>query len=215
MSTIELNMSTDLDAEAISRTLFGQTRRAVLGLLYGQIQEALYLRQIARRVGTGHGAVQRELNHLADAGIILRKRLGKEVYYQANPRCPVFAELKSLILKTVGLADLLRRALGPLSEKMNAAFIYGSFARGRERADSDVDLMIIGQVSFAQVSKALDAVQERLGREVNPTVYSVAEFKTKLASGHPFLNAVIAAEKIFLIGDEDELAGLAGKRLAG
>lgn len=201
-------MSTNLN-NPISSALFGPTRRAVLALLYGQTQESFYLRQIARWVGTGQGAVQRELKGLAGAGIILRQQRGKEVYYQANPQCPIFAELKGLVLKTAGLAELLREALEHLAGKIKAAFIYGSLASGQERTDSDLDLMVIGAASFAEVSKALLSVEERLNREVNPAVYSAAEFKAKLTSGHPFLSRVLKEKKVFLVGDEDELGRLA------
>ncbi|MSR83126.1 MAG: ArsR family transcriptional regulator [Candidatus Latescibacteria bacterium] len=201
-------MDTNLN-NPISSALFGATRRAVLALLYGQAQESFYLRQIARWVGTGQGAVQRELKRLAGAGIILRQQKGKEVYYQANPQCPIFVELKSLVLKTAGVGELLREALEGLSDKIMAAFIYGSLASGQEQADSDVDLMVIGAASFAEVSKALRSVEEQLSREVNPAVYTAAEFKGKLISGHPFLSRVAKEKKIFLVGDENELGRLA------
>ncbi|MBI4311006.1 MAG: nucleotidyltransferase domain-containing protein [Chloroflexi bacterium] len=123
-------------------------------------------------------------------------------------------ELKSLVLKTAGAGELLREALESLSDKIMAAFIYGSLASGRERTGSDVDLMVIGAASFAEVSKALRSVEERLGREVNPAVYTTAEFRRKLADGHSFLDRVVKEKKIFLVGGEDELGRLAQERLA-
>lgn len=212
--TIAPNMSANKH-EAISQALFGSTRRAVLALIYGRPEESFYLRQIARQVAAGQGAVQRELARLVAAGLVLRTRKGREVYYQANPSCPVFAELKGLIAKTAGLAEVLQSALEPLADKITVAFVYGSFAKGRGGAGSDVDVMVIGQASFAEVCEALRPAQEKLGREVNPAVYPEPELQAKLAAGHHFLRATLAEEKIFLIGDEGELGRLAEKRLAG
>jgi predicted nucleotidyltransferase len=198
----------------LAASLFGKTRRAVLSLLYCHAGEQFYLRQITRNAGAGQGAVQRELARLVDAGVVLRTVKGMQVYYQANPECPVFAELKGLVLKTVGLADVLRVVLAPLAGRVRTAFLYGSFASGRERSESDIDVMVIGKVTFAEVTRALRPAQDRLGREVNPTVYPPAEFQAKLAGGHHFLKAVLAEPKVFLIGDEGELTRLAEGRLA-
>lgn len=163
---------------------------------------------------TGKNPTQllRELKKLERAGIANSKRIGKQVHYSLEPACPIYPELRMLIIKTVGLADVLREALKPLVMKIKVAFIYGSFARGEERTDSDVDVMVIGDVSFGEVVSALVPAQEQLRREVNPTVYPPAEFREKLASGKHFLTAVMGAEKIFLVGDERELEQLGGRR---
>lgn len=188
--------------------LFGAARRRVLGLLFGHSTEAYHLRQIARDAGVSPGAAHRELTLLAAAGIVTRTEQGRQVYFRANRECPVFAELKSLLLKTAGVADVLREALGPLRERIVAAFVYGSVARGDERPGSDIDLLVVGDASFAEVAAALGPAQERLGREVNPTVYPPAEFAAKLASGHHFMMSVMAGGKVFVCGDEHDIRRL-------
>ncbi len=174
-------MSTLNPNESLSATLFSKTRLAVLSKLFSHADEAYYLRQIARSVGVGIGSLQRELNKLAQAGIILRMVRGNQVYYQANPQCPVFPELKSLIVKTTGVTEVIKSALTSLTHHIRVAFIYGSVARMQERKKSDVDLMIIGDVKFAEVVSALDKAQQQIGREINPTVYPPSEFQLKFS----------------------------------
>jgi len=207
-------MSTLPFASNLSSALFGRTRRAVLALLYGHPDEAYYLRQLVRSAGLGLGAVQREVARLAGAGIIQRTARGRQVYYQANPGCPLFAELKSLVVKTAGAGDVLRAALVPLAGQIRVAFIYGSFARTEQKSTSDVDLMVIGDATFGDVVSALGAAQETLSREINPTVYLPSEFKSKLKANHHFLSSVVKNEKVFVIGDAHELARLGPIRLA-
>ena len=207
-------MSTLPSTDNLSRTLFSKTRRAVLSLLYSHVDEAFYLRQIARAAGVGLGAVQRELKQLSDAGIIQRVVRGQQVYYQADPRCPVFAELKKLVVKTVGVGAALQAALVPLGDRINVAFIYGSIARSEERQNSDVDVLVVGKVTFGEIVSSLKEAQKTIGREINPTVYPPAEFRSKLAAGHHFLNAVLKEPMLFLIGDKRELARLAKKPVA-
>ena len=201
-------MSTSNSIDSLSATLFGKTRRAVLALLYSHSDESFYLRQIARTDGVGLGAVQRELKKLSEAGIIRRKARGRQVYYQANPGCPVYAELKNLVVKTVGVGDVLRAALVPLADRIRVAFLFGSLVRGRERSSSDVDVMVVGDVTFAEVVSALGRVQETIHREINPLIYPPEEFRSKLAADHHFLKKALEGTKFFLIGDDYELAKL-------
>jgi predicted nucleotidyltransferase len=214
MGTIVPGMSASTAHSAISRALFGQTRRVLLALFYGHADEAYYLRQIARAGGLGLGAVQRELQRLTAAGIITRTVRGRQVYYQANRDSPIFPELKSLVIKTVGVGDVVRSALLPLGDQISVAFIYGSIARGDERAGSDVDLLVLGEASFDEIVAALSATQKTLAREVNPTVYAPSEFRAKLAARNHFLVSVMRSNKTFLIGDERELARVGSKRVA-
>ncbi len=193
----------------LSTALFGKTRRAILSLLYGHADEAFYLRQIARTAGVALGGVQREVKNLSDAGIIVRMERGRHVYYQANEHCPIFSELKSLMVKTSGVVGVLRAALAPFADRIRIAFIFGSVARGDERRGSDVDVVVVGAITFAEAVSALGQTQNILNREVNPTVYPLAEFQQKLASGHHFLKSISKGPKSFLIGDEHELTGLA------
>jgi predicted nucleotidyltransferase len=163
------------------------------------------VREISRRVGTSAGAVQRELETLAQFGLIGRSVSGRQVYYKANRNHPVFAEVHSLVAKTVGVFQVLGSALAPLAKRISLAFVYGSMARQEENADNDVDLMIVGDVTLDEVVAQLATVEGAIGRPINPTVYSTDEFKSKLESGNHFLRSVVRAEKVILIGDLDEL----------
>lgn len=193
---------------------FARTRKAVLGLLFSHTDEAFYLRQIVRASGYGLGPVQRELKLLTGAGIIRRMVRGRQVYFQANADAPIFPELKSLIAKTVGIGDSIRQALAPIAHGIRFAFIYGSIAKGEERQGSDIDLLIVGDVSFSDIVVSLQAAQRTIGREINPTVYPSAEFREKMRNKHHFVTSIRNGPKIFLIGDENELGRLAAKRLA-
>jgi len=197
-----------LPHDRIGEVLFGRTRRAVLALLYGHADEEFYLREIIRAAGAGQGAMQRELGLLVGAGLVLRRAHGRQVYFRANPENPIYKELRGLLLKTAGVADVLREALAPLAASISVAFVYGSVARGEERRASDVDLLVVGDASFAAVAQALAPAQRRLGREVNPTVFTPAEFKQKLTAGHHFLRSVTGREKLFLFGNEHDLRRL-------
>ena len=208
--TIVSNMDTNTGQTDLSSLFFSKARRAILSLLYGHPEESYYLRQIVRTIGFGLGTVQREVKLLTDAGIIIRRTSGHQVYFQANTASPVFQELKSLITKTVGIGDTLRTALTPLKERIRVAIIYGSVARGEENQRSDIDLLIVGDVTFTEVVKALRSVHDTLGREVNPTVYPVEEFRSRVAEGHYFICNIMENPKIFMIGDENELERLAG-----
>ena len=194
--------------------LFGRTRGAVLALLYGRADQSFYTREIAREIDASVGAVQRELENLSKVGLILRKSVGSQVYYQANRETPIFPEMRALINKTIGIFGVLRSALRPLSKQIIAAFVYGSVAREQETAQSDVDLMVVGKATLDQVLSRVSTTEKAIGRSINPTVYSVAEFKSKLATENHFLTSVLKGQKVFLLGDEDELRKMGGIRLA-
>jgi predicted nucleotidyltransferase len=192
-------------------SLFGKTRQALLALLFTRPDEELLQEQLILHAGLGRGSVQRELEFLARAGIARRTVHGRQVYFQANPDCPIFPELRSLVVKTSGVADVLRAALAPLASRIRVAFVYGSVARGDEKRASDVDVMVVGEAAFTEVVDALARAQDALGREVNPTVYPPDEFRTKVNAKHHFLVTVIHGDKLFLIGDQRELGRLAKK----
>jgi len=195
--------------------LFGKTRRAVLSLLYTHPDKAFRMREVADAAGAGQGSVQRELRRLTEAGILLRKVKGKRVSYQANRDCPIFAELQSLMVKTAGVADVLRAALLDLADRIDVAFIYGSVANRDFRASSDVDVLVVGAVAFAELVSALNPTQEMLRREVNPSVYPMEEFRRRLKEGNHFLTTVVREPKVFLIGEDHDLRRLVEERLAG
>lgn len=206
-------MST-LSADSIAHALFGKTRRRLLALLFGRPDEAFYLRQIARKVDGGVGAVQRELSRLAHAGIINRKPDGSQVYFSANRDSPVFDELRGLMVKTAGIADVIRVALEKVQDRIEIAFLYGSVAEGVQAARSDIDLMIVGEVSLRELLPALGPAQDQLAREITPTIYGPEEWRQKRRSGAHFVNRVLDRTRIFLIGGEDDLGELAGESLA-
>jgi predicted nucleotidyltransferase len=189
--------------------LFGKTRQAVLALLYGRADSSFYTKQILDAVKIGRGTVQRELKNLTDAGIISREVQGRQVYYRADARCPIFDELKGIVRKTFGVADVIRQSLVTNADKILVAFIFGSVARSTDDRRSDIDLMVVGDVSFGDVVSLLAPAEQKLGREVNPVVYPIAEFKKRVKEDHHFVKAVLEDEKIFIIGDEDELRKLA------
>lgn len=189
--------------------LFSNTRQAVLALLYGRTDSSFYTKQILDTVKIGRGTVQRELKNMSDSGIIIREVQGRQVYYRANTQCPIYHELKSLVRKTFGVADVLRQSLAPATPKIKLAFIFGSIAAGTEKKASDIDLMVVGAVSFGDAVSLLSPAEEKLGREVNTVVYPVAEFQKKVKADHYFVKNVINGKKIFIIGDESELNRLA------
>ncbi len=189
--------------------LFGKTRQAVLALLYGRADSSFYTKQILDAVKIGRGTVQRELKNLTDTSIIIREVQGRQVYYRANEKCPIFNELKSIVRKTFGVADVIRQSLETVADKIRIAFIFGSVARSADDRKSDMDVMVVGAISFGDIVTLLSPAEEKLGREVTPVVYPVAEFKQKVKEDHYFVKTVLEGEKIFLIGDEGELRRLA------
>ena len=198
---------------SVGDLLFGQTRGRVLALLYGTPDEPLFARQIARQVEISVGTVQRELTLLTDAGLIKRSALGSQVFYQANQEHPDFPELRALLAKTAGVFQMLKAALAPFSTRINLAFVYGSVARGEEKATSDIDLMVIGTVSLDEVLDAVGPVEKQLRRPVNPTIYSLEDLKARFRSGNHFLQSLKKSKKVFLIGDEDEFRKASTTRL--
>lgn len=192
----------------LAAALFGKTQRALLAMFFARPEQSFYLRQIVRTAGLGHGAAQRELAKWVEAGLLLRTQQGRQVHYRANRESPVFPELKALAVKTAGVADVLREALKPLSGRVTVAFVHGSVARGMEKEGSDIDVLLVGRAAFGEAAAALASAEAALGREVNPTVYSVREFREKLGAGHHFLRTVADEPKVFLIGSEVELKRL-------
>ena len=182
--------------------LLGRTRLSILSLLLPQPSRRLYLREIVRITGAGQGGVQRELEKLTRAGILTKTREGNLTYYGANRSNPVFEELRGLVEKTAGIAGSLRAALLPLADSIDHAFLYGSMARGDDRSESDIDLMVIGDVPFLGVVSAVSALQETLGREVNPTVFTLKEFRRRIEEGDHFLTRVMREERTDLIGGD-------------
>lgn len=205
LGTITPKMGTRRDQQNLSSALFGKARRAVLALLYAHPDESFYLRQIARIAGAGQGSVQRELRRLLEAGVILRLERGRQVYYQANRGCPIFGELQGLVVKTAGLAEVLRTALSPVERKIALACVYGSHATGKARASSDVDLLVVGDLDEMELHKAVSHAEERLGRTVNYTLLNHGEFERRRKEKGGFLARVLAGPKIPILGTAHEV----------
>jgi DNA-binding transcriptional ArsR family regulator len=192
--------------------LFPKIRAELLAATLLHPGRAWYVSDLARHLGVQPSSLQRELAALAEAGILRRRKDGNRVYYQADTGCPLFPELRGLMLKTAGLCDVLRETLGPFGDRIDDAFIYGSFARATEVSARDIDVMVVGRVGFAELAPALKVAEEQLGRAVNPSVYTPEEIAKKLASGHHFLRTVMDGEKLFIRGDEGDLATALGRK---
>lgn len=190
----------------LADALFTTTQQRVLGLLFGQPECSFYATELIGRTGAGSGAVQRELARLETSGLVTARRLGTQKHYQANPASPLYEELVGIARKTVGLAGPLREALAPLASRITAAFVYGSVAKRRDTAQSDIDLMVVADaLGYAEVFGALETAGESLGRTVNPTVYSRKELARRVKAGNAFVKRVLEQPKLWVIGSEREL----------
>lgn len=201
-TTIEKEQS---KSTGLAETLFSDYRRRILALLLLRPDENFHVREISRLTGVPAGSLHRELKLLSDAGLLSRQAMGNQVRYRAERSCPIFHELAGIFRKTSGLADIIRTALQPLYPGITAAFIFGSVARGEEQATSDVDVCVIGTVSFTEVVVALAEMRQKLGREINPVVMPHEQFTAKLAAGEQFSKRIMSEPKLFLIGDENDL----------
>lgn len=184
--------------------LLGQTRSSVLGALLLHPESSLHVRELARLTGASPGSLHRDLRAMADLGLLVRQEVGRQVHYRANVQSPVFEELAGLLRKTAGLVDVLREALVPVADRIERAFVYGSMARGEEHAHSDVDVMIVGDLDFADAVVALAPAQEKLRREINPTVFTSGELAKKLRQRDSFVAQAWRGPKLWLVGDDKE-----------
>lgn len=186
----------------VADALFTKVQQRVLAVLFGNTGRSFYANEIIRLVGSGTGAVQRELARLEMAGLVTVTRVGKQKHYQANSAAPVFEELRSLVLKTSGLVDVLRAALAPLAAQIHAAFVYGSVAQGQDTAQSDIDLMVVSDsLTYADLFAVLETATQQLGRPVNPTVYSAEELDKRVRADNAFVKRVLAKQKFWVIGE--------------
>lgn len=198
------------NTSALMDLLFSATRQRVLAQLLLEPEVALHLRELARLTGSHAGTLGRELDKLAEAGLVSRSELGNQVRYQANVHCPLFPELAGMFRKTHGMVPLLREALAPLAGQVRVALVFGSMARGTQVAGSDVDLLVVGEVGFGELVQALYPVQQMLQREINPVLYTPAEFRRRAQEGEAFVRQFFQHPNVFLRGDRDDLAELAG-----
>ena len=191
---------------SISDVLFSGVQRRVLGLLFGNPDRSFYTNEIAKKAITGRGALQRELERMTSSGLITMSLIGRQKHYQANREAPIFQELRGIVLKTFGLADVLRTALASSSGPVRVAFIYGSVAKGMDSAKSDIDVMVIAEgITYSHLFETFAEAEQTLGRKVNPTLYSIEDFAKKLRGDNHFVTRVIDQPKIMLIGDENDI----------
>lgn len=194
------------DSSSLADALFPKVRQRILAVLFGAPDRSFYANELIALAASGTGAVQRELASLSESGLLTVSKQGNQKHYQANANAPVFAELRSLVLKTMGLADVLRNALSTLAAQIDFAFVYGSVARQQDTAQSDVDVMIISaSLGYGEVFGALEQAAVSLGRKVNPTLYTPLEWSKRLAQDSAFVTRVVQQPKIWLIGTEEHI----------
>lgn len=185
-----------------AQALFTTTQQRLLSLLYGDTERSSYLREILRQTGMGVGTVKRELDRMVAAGILKRSQQGNQHHYQADKSCPIHEELAAIVRKTLGLSELLRQTLNPIADQIQWAFVFGSIASGAATGGSDVDLMVIGDLDFEQLSQTLYPAQEALGREINPKLYRPEEWRALFEADDRFVQSVLKNPRIDLIGEE-------------
>ncbi len=194
-----------LPRSAVATALLTPVQQRVLGLLFGQPERRFQSAELIRLAGSGTGAVHRQLQRLAAAGLVGVTRDGNQKYYQAEKKSPVFSELHGLIVKTVGVVEPLRAALAPLADRIHLAFVFGSVAKASERAGSDIDLLVVtDDLAYADVYAALEPAEQSLARTINPTVFTLAEWKRKRARKDSFAARITAQRRLFVIGSDDE-----------
>jgi predicted nucleotidyltransferase len=190
----------------LAQALFSTVQQRVLALIFGQPDRSFYTSEIIRAVRSGTGAVERELARLRASGLVTVERIGNQKHYRANRRSPIFKELHSIVLKTAGLSEPLRAALAPYADKIKTAFVYGSVAKGSDTAQSDIDLMVIGDnLSYPDLYAGLEKAERVLQRPVNPNFLNEAEWRRKRAQKGSFVARINAQPKIFVFGAEDDL----------
>jgi predicted nucleotidyltransferase/predicted transcriptional regulator with HTH domain len=184
--------------------LFSTTRAELLSLFFNNTESKFYLREIARHIGKDAAGIKRELDSMVKLGLVAREKRGVQKYYYADKNSPIFTELKGLIFKTTGVQGAIKATLSRL-KGVQAAFLYGSYARGQEKEDSNINLMVIGQVNITELNDMVMALEEKLQREVDYLVFDEQEFRKRKEAKDPFLRDVLKGKKIFLTGKEDDL----------
>ena len=189
-----------MSTKSLADTLFSRTRSAVLGELFRK-QEGVYLRELERTTGINSRHLIRELHSLRDAGIIAPTRIGNVVVYRFDPECPIYEDLQGIVRKTVGLADVLKGMLVPFTGGIELAYVFGSHARGEQRVDSDVDLMVVGLATRRELSTAIRRTERVLQRDINAMFYQPAEYGKALQDSDSFVSRVHHGKRIDLYVD--------------
>ena len=192
----------------LAGALFSRVQQKVLALLFTNPDRSFYTRQIVNTLNSGTGAVERELTKLERSGLVLIEKIGNQKHYSANRDAAIFQELQSILRKTVGLHDPLRSALAPFADRIKAAFVYGSVARGDDTARSDIDLMVISDdLTYSDIFGSVQEAEKMLARPINPNMMDAASWKKRQASKNHFVSSIIKAPKIFIVGSEKDLMG--------
>jgi predicted nucleotidyltransferase len=195
-----------METISLSNALFSKVQQRVLALIFGHPERSFYMSEIMRSVQSGTGAVERELSRLQHSGLVSVKRIGNQKHYRANDQSPIFAELQSIVTKTVALTEPLRKSLEPYSDKIKAAFVYGSVAKGTDTSHSDIDLMVIGTgLNYSELYAALQDVEDALGRKLSPTFLSPKDWRRKVSEKGSFVGKISALPKIFVFGSGKDL----------
>ena len=187
----------------LSQILSSRTRAEIFRLLFGATEDELHVREIQRRSGLNDRTVRQELSKLTRLDLVKGRKDSNRVYYKANKVNPLYSEIHNLVLKTVGLVDILRAALK--EGQIQMAFIFGSFAEGKETADSDVDLFVIGDLGLRRISTLLSGTSEKIGREINPHVMNINEFRKRINADDHFISGVMKSRKLFIVGEENDI----------
>jgi DNA-binding transcriptional ArsR family regulator len=190
----------------LAELLSSRARAEIFRLLLSGTGEELHVREIERRSGLNESTIRQELRKLVRLDLVQSRRDSNRVYYRAKTENPLYPEIRNLVLKTSGLADVLKSAL--MDKRIRVAFVFGSIAHGEEKAGSDVDLMVIGQLGLRDLSRLLSGIEEKIGREVNPHVFHEAEFRKRVRAKEHFVSSVMETPNIFIIGSHHELEAM-------
>jgi predicted nucleotidyltransferase len=206
MGSVQAGTAAGCASSGTLDALFSRSLQRVLALVFGQPERELTQAEIIALASSGSGAVQRALAALVRSGLVRCTTQGRSKLYAANPAAPIFEELQSIVEKTSGVPAVLRAALEPIAPGINLALVYGSVAKGTDRAQSDIDVLVVSDdLLLEQVFAALAGAERRLGRHVSPTLYTRGEFLRRRREGHAFLKKVLAGKHVILIGSEDAL----------
>jgi predicted nucleotidyltransferase len=189
--------------------LFPEVRQRILAATLLRPEKSWFLTELATSLGLQPSSLQREVDSLSEAGVLRQWRDGRRLYFAADRACPIFADLARLFEKTAGLVPLLQQDFEPFSDRIELAFVYGSVAQETEQSESDIDLLVVGHIGLADLIPTLRSAEARLGRPVNPTIYSSEEFHRKVRNRDHFLTSVLQTKKLFIKGGDDELAAVA------
>ncbi|MFT4650846.1 MAG: putative nucleotidyltransferase [Flavobacteriales bacterium] len=190
----------------IGNALFTKTQQRVLTLLFRKPDKSFYTNEIVRLADMGRGTITRELAKLSSAGLLTVTRVGNQQHYQANNKCPIFRELTSIVRKTFGIVDALANALSPIEQKIALAFVYGSIAKGEDTSTSDIDLMLVGKdLPYSDIIELLMPAEESLQRDINHTILSTEEFRTRVDEKRSFLMRVLEQPKLMIKGEINDI----------